>query len=73
MCDPVGLFSVASVRLGLNAGVSPDLRAAVCRDALIVVHLKGWWVGLDCGEIPTAADERSACGGAEGAAIVTGG
>lgn len=68
-----GLVSVASVRLGLNAGVSPDLRAAVCRAALIVAHLKGWWVGLDCGEIPTAADEQSACGGVEGAAIVTGG
>jgi hypothetical protein len=29
---------------------------------MIVANLKGWWVGLEGGEIPTTADERSACG-----------
>jgi len=44
--------------------------------AVIVAALTkggGWGSSLQGGEIPTTADDRSACGGAEGAAIVTGG
>jgi len=38
---------------------------------MTVANLKGWWVGLEGGEIPTTADDRRACGGDEGDAIVT--
>ncbi len=42
--------------------------------AMLVADLEGWRGGsLEGGEIPTAADDRSACGGDEGDAIVTGG
>jgi hypothetical protein len=61
--------------LGLKADGSPRFRRAAGMSAVIVAILKRVVGGCspNGGEIPTTADERSACGGADGAAIVTGG